>query len=111
MDWLVVKTFLSMLLIVGLMFGILIAARKFFVVKKSFINENLRVLTAVNLQPKKAIYLVKVFGKVLLVGVTDDSIASLGEITDGDILQKLESSGEKSKSKGFAEILKGFTSR
>ena len=111
MDWLIVKTFLTMLFIVGLMFVLLVVVRKYFYAKPYFANENLRILSAINLQPKKAIYLVKVFNKVLLVGVSDSAIASLGEITDSDSLQKLENAGEKQRGKGFAEILRGFSQK
>ncbi|MCL4510594.1 MAG: flagellar biosynthetic protein FliO [Bacteroidetes bacterium] len=111
MDWLIVKTFLTMILIVGLMFALLIVARKYFYGKPHFVNENMKVLAAMNLQPKKAIYLVKVFNKALLVGVSDNAIASLGEITDSEVLQKLDAAGEKRRGKGFAEILKGFSQR
>lgn len=124
MDWLIFKTFLSLALIIGLMFGILLVVRKFFYAKPHFINENLRVLTSLSISqkdpfghPKKAIYLIKVFNKVMMVGVSDNSISSLGEITDSEIIQKLESIGTGSGRTGssfagqvrknFADILKG----
>jgi len=52
-----------------------------------------------------------VFDRVMLVGVSDNSIASLGEITDGDVLRKLEASGQKQGLKGFSEILRAFTQK
>ncbi len=111
MDWLIVKTFLTMLVVVGMMFGLLVVVRKFFYAKPRFVNDNLKVLSSMSLQPKKSIYLVKVFDRVMLVGVSDNSIASLGEITDGEVLQKLETSTRKEGLKGFSDILKGFTQK
>jgi flagellar biosynthetic protein FliO len=105
MDWLVLKTFLTLVLIVVLMFGILFIVRKYLHVKQHFVDDNLKVLTSLHLQPKKAVYLVKVFNKVMLVGVSDNSIASLGEITDSDVLHKLESAEATRRGKGFSEIL------
>ena len=111
MDWLIVKTFLTMLVLIGMMFGLLLVVRKYFYTKPQFVNDNLKVLSSMSLQPKKSIYLVKVFDRVMLVGVSDNSIASLGEITDGDVLQKLEASGHKQGLKGFSEILRAFTQK
>ncbi len=108
MDWLVIKSFLTLVLIVVLMFGILVVVRKYLYVKPHFVDDNLKVLTSLHLQPKKAVYLVKVFDKVMLVGVSDNSIAALGEITDSDVLHKLESIESTRHGKGFAEILSSW---
>lgn len=109
MDGMVVKAFITMLMIVGLMFGLLVFVRKYVFAKPRIADENMKVLSTISLQPKKAIYLVKIFDKVMLVGVSDNSMAALGEITDGNVLEKLESATQKKSLKGFSEILKGFT--
>jgi flagellar protein FliO/FliZ len=111
MDWLILKTFFTMAFIVGLMIVLLLVVKKYFYAKPRLMNENMKVLMTMNLQPKKSIYLVNVFGKVMLVGVGDNTIASLGEITDSEVLMKIEAAGEAHKTKGFAEILKGFSQR
>lgn len=111
MDWLILKTFLTLVFIVGLMVVLLFAVRKYFYTKPHLLNDNMKVLMTMNLQPKKAIYLVKIFSRVMLVGVSDNAMTSLGEITDAELLQKIESSGDVHKGKGFSEILKGFTQR
>ena len=105
MDWLIIKTFLTLVFIFGLMFGVLFIVRKYLYAKPNFVNDNLRVLTSLSLQPKKAVYLIKVFDIVMLVGVSDNGIAALGEITDSEVLHKLETSGSVRHGKGFAEIL------
>ena len=111
MDGMVVKAFLTMLMIVGLMFGLLIVVRKYVFAKPKIADENMKVLSTISLQPKKAIYLVKIFDKVMLVGVSDNAMAALGEITDGDALQKLDSATQKKTFKGFSDILKGFMAK
>jgi len=118
MDWLIFKTFLALVLIVGLMFVILFVLRKYFHAKPHFVNENLRILTSLAIsqkdpfgQPKKAIYVIKVFNKVMMVGMSENSIASLGEITDSDVIQKLESASSLQHRKSFAEIFRGMSSR
>lgn len=109
MDWMAVKAFMTMMIIIGLMFGLLIAVRKFLFKKPHLTNDNLKVLSTLSLQPKKSIFIVKVFNKVMLVGVSDNSMAALGEITDGETLKILESANQKKQMKGFSEILKGLT--
>ncbi len=105
MDWLILKTFLTLVFIVAAMFGVLFAARKYLRLRPQFADENLKVLTTLHLQPKKAVYLVQVFDKALLVGVSDNSIAALGEITDPEVLRKIRTAGSTHHGKGFAEIL------
>ncbi len=109
MDWLVVRAFLTMMMIVGLMFALMIVARKYFSNKPRMTNDNMKVLSSLSLQPKKSIFLVKVFNKVMLVGVSDGSVSALGEITDEETLQLLQSSTQKKQMKGFADVLKGFS--
>jgi flagellar biosynthetic protein FliO len=109
MDWLVLKTFLTLVFIVVLMFGVLLVVRKSFHAKPHFADDNLKVLTSLHLQPKKAVYLVKVFNKVMLVGVSDNNISSLGEITDSEVLNKLEGSESVHRGRSFSEILRGMS--
>lgn len=111
MDWLILKTFLTLAFIVGLMILLLFVVRKYFYTKPRLTNADMKVLMTMNLQPKKAIYLVKIFSRVMLVGVSDNAMTALGEITDSEILQKIESSGDVQKGRGFAEILKGLTQK
>ncbi|MGO9482696.1 MAG: FliO/MopB family protein [Candidatus Kryptoniota bacterium] len=111
MDWLIFKTFLTLALIIGLMFVILFIMRKYFQTKPRYVNENLKVLTSLAIQPKKTVYVIKAFNKVMMVGVSENSIASLGEITDPDVVQKLEASGASQQRKTFAEMLKGLSPR
>lgn len=108
MDWMVVKAFITMLMIIGLMFGLLIVARKYLFNKPHLTNDHLKVISTLSLQPKKSIFIVKVFNKVMLVGVSDNSMAALGEITDDETLQILESAAQKKQMKGFSEIMKGL---
>ncbi len=109
MDWLVVKAFLTMMMIVGLMFALLVVVRKYLFNRSNISNDNMKVLSSLSLQPKKSIFLVKVFNKVMLVGISDNSIAALGEITDDETLEIIESTAQRKQMKGFSEILKGLS--
>ncbi|MBT4485585.1 MAG: flagellar biosynthetic protein FliO [Candidatus Latescibacteria bacterium] len=59
--------------------------------------------------PKKAVALVKVFEKVLIVGVSDQSLTTLGELTPEEI--ELLGTVEKPDSGVFKNILAGVTGR
>ncbi len=109
MDWLVVRAFLTMMMIVGLMFALLVVVRKYFFNRPNISNENMKVLSSLSLQPKKSIFLVKVFNKVMLVGISDNSIAALGEITDEETLEIIDATAQRKQMKGFSEILKGIS--
>jgi flagellar biosynthetic protein FliO len=109
MDWLVVRAFLTMMMIVGLMFALLVVVRKYFFNRPNISNENMKVLSSLSLQPKKSIFLVKVFNKVMLVGISDNSIAALGEITDEETLEIIDATAQRKQMKGFSEILKGLS--
>ena len=109
MDWLVVRAFLTMMMIVGLMFALLVVVRKYFFNRPNISNENMKVLSSLSLQPKKSIFLVKVFNKVMLVGISDNSIAALGEITDEETLDIIDATAQRKQMKSFSEILKGIS--
>jgi flagellar biogenesis protein FliO len=118
MDWLILKTFLTLFLIIGLMFGILLIVRKYFYRKPQFVDESFKILASLPISQKdpfghskKAIYVIKVFNKAVMVGISENAIASLGEISDPDIIQRLESASSSRERKSFADVLKGITLR
>lgn len=63
----------------------------------------IHVVESVSLGSKKSIHLIKVPGKVLLIGVTNERIQSLSEITEKDIVDSIVS---ESKSGEFLSIFK-----
>ena len=109
MDWLVIRAFLTMMMIVGLMFALLVVVRKYLFNRPNISNENMKVLSSLSLQPKKSIFLVKVFNKVMLVGISDNSIAALGEITDEETLEIIDATAQRKQMKSFSEILRGIS--
>jgi flagellar protein FliO/FliZ len=92
MDGLILKTIASLVLIIALIFGILYLFKKF--VYKDYgikgMPTNIKVLTHLILQPKKVIYFVKVFDKILVLGVSDNNINLLTEITDLNEIEKFQ---------------------
>ncbi|MEP9412108.1 MAG: flagellar biosynthetic protein FliO [Candidatus Brocadia sp.] len=67
--------------------------------KKRYVH----IVDTVPLGSKKYIYLVKVPGKVLLVGATNERIQSLTEITEKDVVESVEA---ESKSSEFMRFFK-----
>ena len=72
-----------------------------------FSGAALTVLEIRYIAPKKAVALVKVLQRVLIVGVSDQSLTTLGELTPEEI-ENLETD-KKPESGVFKNILAGFT--
>lgn len=65
-----------------------------------------RILTTLALGPNRAVHVVEVAGRVLLLGVTDHSITMLEEITDQERIAKLkQQSAATSTSPSFDSVL------
>ena len=102
----------SLVLVILLAFAVLFFVKKF--VYKDFTgfskktNLSFKIISQVSLLPKKSIFLVKVFDRILIVGVTDAAINILSEINDKGLVEDIESSfSEKdADNKKFLNILK-----
>ncbi len=107
-----VKLFFVFGLIVLLIYGTVWFLNKF--VYRRGKGQSISQVTVVSttlLAPKKFIYLVKVFDRLLVLGVTDNQISNLTEISDPEILQTLKNTDPlKSKKSGnlFQSQLEGF---
>ena len=90
------QAFGSLVIVILLVFAILFFVKKF--VYKDFTgfskkaNLSFKILSQVSLLPKKSIFLVKVFDRILVVGVTDTAINTLSEINDKGVIEDIESS-------------------
>jgi len=102
----IIKSFVPLLLILGLLFGVLILVRKYSFSlngKKSRLM-NIDVLTNQLILPKKYLSVVRVQDKVLVLGISENNITLLKEmdykaIEDDDVI--------KTETKpNFVEILK-----
>lgn len=72
----------------------------------------IEVLERGYIAPKKAIYIVKVGGKVLALGVTDSSITTLADFTLEEAMTIYSAvSTAKSESRGFVDVMKEITER
>ena len=102
----IIKSFIPLILILGLLFGVLILVRKysFSMNGKKSRSLNVDVITNQLILPKKYISFVRVQDKVLVLGVSENNITLLKEIdyssVESDELIKTESKPN------FLDILK-----
>ncbi len=103
---LAVKAFFSFALIIFLMVIVFYMLKKFYpqISGSSNSSVSMRVYAQLQLQPRKAIYLVRVLNKVLILGTSEGSLTVLSEISDPEIIKALDEiyvSGERRNGKFF----------
>jgi flagellar biogenesis protein FliO len=96
MELAVVKTILSLIAVLGLMFVIMLALKKFHQVGSGGRSNlvDIEVLSQKVLQPKRMLYVVKVLNKVLVISSTEQGIHPVGEINDEAVVHSLEARQE-----------------
>jgi flagellar biogenesis protein FliO len=92
-----VKTLFALVAVLGLMFVVVFALKKFFIVgpKKGTEVVDIEILSQRMLQPKRQLYVVKVMNTVLVLGSTEHGIHALGEINDESAIRSLEARQEE----------------
>lgn len=112
MGWLIVRTIFSLLIILALIIGIVIVFKKFWggKIPGSGNSQWIQVVARTPLGPKQNLTLIKIFDRVVLLGVSDGSIQALTEFPPESkahqlIEQKIQASPGTSGS-GFWNILK-----
>jgi len=111
MDGLFLQAFGSLVLVVTLIFAVLYLLKKFVIRDFSAGKKNItefKIIGQVMLQPKKYISIIKVVDRILIIGLTDNNINLLSEITDLDAVKSIETSfnAGKSDNKKFLDHLK-----
>lgn len=94
MEWLILRTLLSLAAIIALMLGLAFVVRKYMHAGKGARRSivDIDMLGHRSLQPRTAVYVLKVLDRVLVVGTSDHGMQTLSEITDPDVLASLENS-------------------
>jgi flagellar biogenesis protein FliO len=112
MDWVVVKSLLSLVAVLALMGAMVFVLRKY-AFKGQLSNSSVVDIDLLGhrmLGPKRGIYVVKAMNKVLVVGVTEGGMSSLGEIDDESILRQIDDrmTGQGKSQTGFAEYFQKY---
>ena len=92
MEWMVVKAFVSLCAVLGLMTGIVIVLRKY-ANKSQGSNPSVvsvEVLGHRMITQKRSVHVLKVLNKIIVVGVTEGGMTSLGEIDDDGSLREVD---------------------
>jgi flagellar biogenesis protein FliO len=106
MEWIVVKTLLSLAAVIALMVGVLFVMKKYMVGAQSASSAliDMKVIGTMALQPKRTVSVLKVMDKVLIIGVTEDGMRTLGEINDEKSLAQIDEqlAAQRAQPKWFA---------
>lgn len=116
MEWILVKTLLSLLAVIGLMVGLLLLLKKYMYAGRlgSASTVDIKVLGQRVLQPKRSVYVLKVLHKVIVVGSSEQGLQTLTEIADpesmAEVEEKISWQSEAASGKGlpFAEHLQSY---
>jgi flagellar biogenesis protein FliO len=92
MEWVIVKTLLSLVVVLALMFGLVLLLKKVFYGfgATSSTLVDIELLGTRSLQPKRVVYVLKVLNKVFVVGSSEQGLHTLTEIDDGESMGALE---------------------
>jgi len=92
MEWLVVKTMLSLAGVLGLMVALTVVLKKYIYAGKTGSSAivDVEILGQRALQPKRAVFVLKVLNKVLVVGVSEHGMQALTELTDPETIAAVE---------------------
>ncbi len=92
MEWILLKTLLSLAAVLGLMVGVVYVLKKY-VYRGTTGAANavaVEILGQRTLQPKRSIVVVKVLGSVFVVGMSEQGMQTLGTIDNEESLAALE---------------------
>ncbi|MDL1893676.1 hypothetical protein FBQ87_12440 [Sphingobacteriales bacterium CHB3] len=127
MEWIVVKSLLSLGAVILLMIGVVFVMKKYVYGRQSSSSQivEMKVIGTLMIQPKRSVSVIKVMDKILVIGLSEDGMQSLGEISDAKSLSRIDErlAGEsaqggwftrkpsQSASVSFAEALKAQISK
>lgn len=127
MEWIVVKSLLSLGAVILLMIGVVFVMKKFVYGRQSSSSQivEMKVIGTLMIQPKRSVSVIKVMDTIFVIGVSEDGMQSLGEISDAKSLSQIDErlAGEsaqggwftrkssQSTSVSFAEALKAQISK
>jgi flagellar biogenesis protein FliO len=108
------KAIASFGVIIVLMFVLLYVLKKIYLPSglSGELGMNMKVYGMLQIQPRKAIYLVKILNRMLIIGVAENSITLLSEIADPEIIKVVDeiyisnSNGEDRKTSFLRNILR-----
>ena len=111
--WAYIRIIVVLALMIGVIYAIFLVMKKFLKVKEDT-GDGVQLLTSRTLGPGKQVQVVFVHGRYLILGVTNDNINLLGEITDPKEIEHIELyANEQAAQSGqtFGEIITNMYKR
>lgn len=103
----ILKLVFPLFLIVALLYGVLLFVKKYQFKGSKITSDNLKILTTMMLMPKKYLSVVKVNNKVLILGVSEQSITLLKELDAAEF--NMSDDNQSSDSQNFLDLFKKMT--
>lgn len=100
----ILKLVFPLFLIVALLYGVLLFVKKYQFRGSRISADNLKILTTMMLMPKKYLSVVKVNNKVLILGVSEQSITLLKEMNAEEF--NLNDENQFSDNQNFFDVFK-----
>jgi flagellar biogenesis protein FliO len=94
MEWIIVRTLLSLAAIIALMLGLAFVVKKYMHAGKGGRRSlvDVELLGHRSLQPRTAVYVLRVLNRVIVVGTTEHGMQTLSEMSDPETLAAVEQS-------------------
>lgn len=109
-DYSLSKFFYALTLVVLLLIGLGWMARRFLQphVRRLAKSQNIRLLESAAIAPRSRIAVAEVFGRMLVLGVTEHSISLLAELDEAEKLKLQHAQQEKANAFPFKQYLRQF---
>jgi flagellar protein FliO/FliZ len=110
--WSFFKMLAALAIVIAMMIGIAHALRKYFYRSPEAMNGNqtIDIVSTRYLGPKNSILLVDVLGQVMLLGVSNNQISTLGTISDPKALERLNNLRPRQRTLPISESFQRYGS-
>lgn len=105
----ILKLVFPLFLIVALLYGLLLFVKKYQFKGSKLNSSNLRIVTTMMLMPKKYLSVVKVNQKILILGLSEQSITLLKEMNADEF--NLNDDNQSQDNTNFLEVFKKLTGK
>jgi flagellar biogenesis protein FliO len=105
-----IKMVLALLVTIGLLVAVMLFLKK---VTRMRMGEEgasgiIKIIDIRHLDPKRAVFLIRVLDRVLIVGSAEGSLTTLGELSDEDVIQLDTARNHPNSTSGFSNIFTKF---
>ncbi len=108
-----IRLFIALIVILGLIYAAVYLMRRFWSrqITQPSTSNLFSILGVLHLSPKKTIYMIGMPGRILILGVSENRIEMLSEITDQEEIELIKSSAGDVTSFSFLSHLKRWSGK